>query len=128
MSNFLSGGIPIGDKLRMTASISCADFTTTTLLTVASGGGVLHYVLIGGHTNESLYLTNVKVTVDGAAERTFDATAVTLPLYFQSSNVGKVNGFVLPLPIAFATSLTLKITLNTENSGATAALAVYSIL
>jgi hypothetical protein len=123
------GGVPVGDKLRFGTAMIAASGGTTTVLTVASGGGVFHGIYIGAAdsgTNEDSIITNVKVTVDGASERTLDMSAITMRVRRQASSAGVAEAFFFPLPIAFADSLTVKISYGGGPNNTV--MAVYSVL
>lgn len=118
-----TGGIPLGDKLRYGTKTSCASGSETTILTVASGGGMLHHLIIAAPGGETQTLTSLKVTVDGAAERTLTGGIVIVT---RLSSVGEYPAIILPLPINFASSLTVKITLTTGGTGSEV-IPVYSV-
>jgi hypothetical protein len=120
-SDFI-GGLPVGDKLRDGTVVTLPATTdNTTVLTVASGGGVLHGVFINSVGND-FRLKNVKLTIDGAAERTLMAVTGG---YAVANTTSATTSFYFPLPVAFKTSLTLKI----SNAGTNSAfgLALYTI-
>jgi len=94
MSNFLSQGIPVGDKLRTSGAVSVTTGVETTLLTVASGGGLIHGIHFDYVARQ--LVNNIKVTVDGAAERT-----LTYGIYsnYEVSGVGYSNSVFFPEPL-----------------------------
>lgn len=98
---------PVGDKARVaTASLTSA--TDTTVLSVASGGGVLTgltFYYVGG---SNVTLNSIKVTVDGASERT-----LTFGHLLTSGAV--IDTISIPMIIPFDASITVKV--NTTLSG-----------
>lgn len=105
------GGIPQGDKSRFGTATTLVNATDTTILTVASGGGVLQAVTFlfsePDGTAENITVINPKVTIDGASERTLTGTIAYMNY---STDVG--NGFYTYqwiYQIPFKTSLTVKL-------------------
>jgi hypothetical protein len=120
-SDLIGGGLPVGDKLRFGSQATLAGTPDITVLNVASGGGVLHGVYIGGLGND-IRISEIKVTVDGAAERTFDLLDSNYVIQASTSNAQNIYA---PLPISFKTSLVLKMT--NVGSGTAYAQAMYTI-
>jgi hypothetical protein len=122
--------IPVGDKLRFGTTTNCTGAITTTVLNVASGGGVLYYLLIHPPHNTGEFdqgFDNIKVTVDGAAERTLDmSNATEFNMIRKMTAVGAVQAAFFTLPINFKTSLVVKIT-TTSSSYDAWVTAVYSV-
>ena len=104
-SDFI-GGLPVGDKLRFSSQVTLAATPNITVLNVASGGGILHGVYIG-NTGSDIRISEIRVTVDGAAERIFDLENSGYVIQATSSNAQNIYA---PLPISFKTSLVLKMT------------------
>lgn len=99
-SDFI-GGLPVGDKLRFGSVTNIPATTSNITILNFTGKGILHgvYIFWSGAT---ISITNIKVTIDGAAERTFSTSgAIT------NASASAPSSF-LPLPIAFKTSLVLK--------------------
>ena len=109
-SDLIGGGLPVGDKLRFSSQVTVG--TNITVLNVASGGGILHGVFIG-NLGSDIKISEIKVTVDGAAERTFDLEHSGYVIQASTSNA---QSMYAPLPIAFKTSLVLKMTNVGSNS------------
>lgn len=113
-SNIFGAGndIPLGDALRR-ASVSVNNTggsTEHTLVTITSTPGTFHglYVKPYHSTTSTTTLTDIKVTVDGASERTLSLGA---PLSWSSGFTG--SSFIqIPVPIKFSDSLTVKVVAN----------------
>lgn len=129
-SQFVNSLIPPGDKLRMGTSTSILT-TTTTLLTVSSGTAGMVYginltpVATGGAA--TVVVDAIKVTIDGAAERTFTGSFATV--YFPSSASGSTGsleqGFIA-LPINFTDSVVIKAEVSSASGGTIEATVIYS--
>lgn len=117
-SSFTNRGIPIGDKFRTSGAVSVTTAVETTVLTVASGGGLIHGIHFD--INGRQQLDNIKVTVDGAAERTL--TYGVYPVY------DITTPYFLPLPIAFATSITIKVNMTISVGSPKNVVVEYSVL
>lgn len=124
-SSFFGGDIPTGDKLRTTGVVSTRTATDTTLLTLVSQGGVMHAVILGasGGAGSDAILNSIKVTVDGASERTLSYGIYTT---IEDTSVGHNPAIVIPVPISFNTSLTVKVNAGYSSGSNGTALGVYS--
>jgi hypothetical protein len=147
MSNFRRLDIPEGDKVR-TQTFTLTSATEGTLLTVASGGGVIWEVVfnptgwvdnvssfVGSPSTEKVKttqyvgrtLTNYKLTVDGAAERTYTLNqsleAYNLFLFTPISSSTVYGGAAIQatpkitIMEAFNNSATLKMTVSHATGG-----------
>ncbi len=123
--DFFSGGdIPSGDKIRFGALTSvAASGSDTTVLTVASGGGILHG-LWAEATAGNVQWDHIKVTVDGASERTLSLSNGGNRFAAMTTSAG--SAFNAALPIKFNTSLTVKVG-GTTGAAAVEVVAVYSV-
>lgn len=103
MSGFTVADIPKGDQYR-TGTETTVTTSDTTILTLTNTSGILHGVFLDvGFSSPGLVTVDtVKVTVDGAAERTLNGTI------FKGSAEVNTSRYC-PLPIRFASSLTLKL-------------------
>lgn len=124
-SSFFGGDIPSGDKLRTSGSVSVRSATDTTLLNLASQGGTLHTIMLGTNSGNSstVLLNNIKVTVDGASERT-----LSFGMYVQEvdSAVGHKVAVVIPTPLIYTSSLVVKINYTVTSGANGTALVMYS--
>lgn len=123
LSDFGGGGrdIPLGDKIRLSTPVLAVLGSDTTMLTVASGGGIIQGISIEGNgSGAATELQNIKVTIDGAAERTidFDAGPTTFELIALNSAVGYITTVTIPMAIAFETSITMKIDMTDSHQAA----------
>ena len=120
------GGIPEGDQYRETDAVTLLDNTLTTVLSESSGsGGILWGWLFGATASSITRIKEVRLTVDGNPERTFDWTALSMD--FSNATSGTATRFIyLPMPVDYVSSITLKMRHN-DNSGSSArAKALYS--
>lgn len=120
-STFGGGGgdIPVGDKLRMTSTAVTFGAGDTTILNVASGGGKVWSIAIPAHT-ANIGLQAIKVTIDGATERTVISGGPAL-------DIGTA-GLVFPCPISFTNSCVVKINISSGTAGTDNVLIIYSVL
>lgn len=111
------GGIPEGDNLR-TANLTLTASTTTdgTLLSESSGsGGVVYgFTLRSTTSGGQTQLNSIKVTIDGASERTLSLGTTFNKLLESTTAEGT---FYLNTPINYKTSLTYKINYTTGSVG-----------
>jgi len=102
------GGFPVGDKLRVGTETNLAT-TDTTILNITSTAGVLQGININFDESGSgkMVVLDLKVTVDGAAERTLTGTAAR---FFYNGSVGssQFTSFI-PIAISFSSSLVIKL-------------------
>lgn len=130
-SSFFGGDIPTGDKLRISTPVFLLNGVNGTVLNI-SNGGILHSIFVrptaGNSVSQSFQ--KIVVSVDGGAERTlFNDTANTYTMYTytNSAAAGSLNPTVLPLPLAFRTSLVLKVRVTTTAGANGTAMAIYSV-
>lgn len=124
LSTLFSGGIPVGDKIRFGTATNVPASSETTVLNVASGGLTLWGFVVATLPSGAAVLDNIKVTVDGASERTLDASAANINLTTHSSGAGYAPPAWVPLPIKAATSLTVKFNISTTGTNV---VAIYSV-
>ena len=104
---YSSGGVPAGDSLRINRT-SIAATTETTILNVASGGCLVKDIIFDySNTTTDQAITSLKVTIDGAAERTLISTSFKL---WQVSGSTWGESYLLPLEINATTSCVIKVT------------------
>ena len=130
-SNIYGGSnIPVGDKLRTTGNVTLAA-TDTTILTLGAGNpGIIHGIFISTDFSSSTAkkdITNIKVTVDGAAERTLNGSFATINFLSGSSDNEAVHGFFIPLPIRFSDSIVVKSSVGNITAGDVRANLMYSV-
>lgn len=129
-SLFSGNLIQSGDNLRMGSTNTALDsaFTDVTLLNVASGGGMFHSIIFSSNNASSLELETIKVTVDGAAERTlFDDSTRRMQIFYNAGANGRAGAvYEMGLPIPFDTSITVKVS-GIGVTGDTVATTVYSV-
>lgn len=117
--------IPIGDKIRNVNFTALVAATDTTIVNVASGGGVLHSLIFTQNLTSDFTLNSIKVTVDGAAERTLTFNGDSF--YFANGGAtGYGFPFQLNIPIPFTTSLTVKVNVSNDTNVPECA-AIYTI-
>lgn len=118
------GGVPTGDQLR-TATAVLAHNTDTTLLSESAGTGGLVYGFWFEKDSgaQPSRIQNIKVTIDGAAERTltFDRPS------FVYSSTGAIQNYWIPLPIDYKSSVTIKVNQFGNNSTTAEATIAYSL-
>ena len=92
------GEFPVGDKLRTGTKTNVGTAADVTVLNVASGGGIIHGFWMDPSGAATATIDQVKVTVDGAPQRTL----------FNWGGTGFGTGLDvrtwIPLPIKFANS------------------------
>jgi len=117
-SSFRSG-LPAGDQLRVT-SVTAVGTGDTTIANLTTTSGLSHGIVLHVSNTAGFTLDALKITVDGAAERTLYSTG-----FF--SAYGTVDGwdYVFPLPIRFKDSLTVK--LSADNASRCDASLMYSV-
>lgn len=109
IASALYGGsfIPEGDKLR-SGTATTLGTSSTTLLNLSSTAGICSHITFDASTlgNGTTAISTLKVTVDGASERTLNGVLGRI-----QSNTSYGNGVVtihFPLPIRFTDSLVVK--------------------
>lgn len=109
-SQFSLGDVPRGDKIYASTPVTVGNGDTT-LLSITNNDGILWGINLifqdpGVATRQ--YITNVKVTIDGASERTLPGNIAHV--YFSGTSADQFQRFVyLPYPmIRFNSSLTIK--------------------
>ena len=112
--------VPQGDKLRIDL-VDVSHSTLTTLTNVASGGGMFHGIAVAGNVTSAEF-DEIRVTVDGASERTFNISPA-----FRAIGSSTSSGYFLPLPINFNDSCTVKIDVSHGGAGALEYLGIYSV-
>lgn len=117
------GVIPFGDKFRTSGPVSVANGVETTLLTVASGGGIIHGLIFDVFGRQKI--DNIKVTIDGEAERTLTYGHFVT---YEASGVGYAATPSLPLPIPFNESITIKINMTISMGSPKNVIVYYSVL
>lgn len=130
----ISGDIPFGDQLRSDAAVTLAPANTDlTVLSLAGTAGLVNGLIFmstgsPNSTPGSFSIHMIKLTIDGAAERTLSGNFVT----FQSENIAgqahyvSPRSFYLPLPIKFSTSLVIKLRIDSDIYGVSTR-AIYSV-
>lgn len=116
-SDFISSGIKAGDNARLINTTVTAGVETTVLN--ISGKGIVTGIAFDA--NAAAGLTNIKVTVDGAAERTLNYNDGLLGDPALPANVMTIVPFA---PIRYKTSIVIKV--NTSGVG-TACKVAYSV-
>jgi hypothetical protein len=120
-SNFASTDLPVGDKSRV-AVTTVTYGTEATILNVASGGAIVRSIIVEGVRPLGVAggvfyntLTNLKVTADGATERTL-TYGTRLSNCFFTTNATAVSPAVdIGYEISVANSLIIKINLAATN-------------
>lgn len=105
------GGIPVGDQFRNGTPTTLNNGSDTTILNLTTTAGRIHgirleWANVGG--NSDTRVNNLKITVDGASERTITGTIShyrttpgdSLAIYYTD---------YYTLPIIFASSITIKL-------------------
>lgn len=115
LGSSLYGGaanIPLGDKLR-SATFALTGSTTAdiTILNVASGGGVVHFIGYQNNSAGNVQFNSLKVTIDGASERT-----ISLGDFATNIVASGTENFTLNVPINFDDSCIVKINYTTSGS------------
>ena len=123
-SSFFGGDIPTGDKIRTSGKVSIRSSTDETILNLSNQGGLLHSITFGGDGGADRILNNIKVTVDGASERTLSYGIYTV---IQDSGAGYNVQTPIYLPITYRTSLIVKVNQGASPATNGAALAIYSV-
>lgn len=109
------GGIPEGDQLRVSAVTFGNNQTDTdvTILSESGGtGGVIYGVSVYNRDSGNLNVNSIKVTIDGASERTLDLDDA----YNTIDGDLSANFRWLPVPVNYASSITVKLNYTTANT------------
>ena len=115
-SNIYGGSnIPTGDQFRSGTATSLSNGADSTLFNLTTTSGIIHHIVFecSDTNNTSNTITSadtLKVTVDGAAERTLNGV---LARYSNNNDTSTNNtatqpNQVFPLPIKFNDSITIK--------------------
>jgi hypothetical protein len=118
-SDFISSGIAAGDKNRLVDTLVPSGVETTILN--VSGKGIVTSIAFDVDTG-SMALTNIKTTVDGAAERTLNYNNGTMGDPSLGTNIMTIIPFA---PIRFKTSIVIKA--NVSGGANSAAKVAYSL-
>ena len=117
-----TGDIPSGDTLRVGTDTTVNNSDTTVLpLSSATVGFLQGFWVRQLSTSASDYISTIKVTVDGASERTLTVRMG----YDVATNAGVFWNMFIPLQIKFTDSLVVKMAAN--NGGRISAQAVYDV-
>lgn len=125
-SNIYGGsGIPTGDQFRVGTQTALTT-SATTILTLTSTAGLISHITVNATTlgTGTTVVSSLKVTVDGAAERTLAGTVATF-----SNNTSYSSGLQtinFPLPIKFTDSITIKLQAN-NTTNTTEATVYYTV-
>ena len=122
LATILGGSLLVaGDYGRVTVTALASD-TETTILNLTTTAGIFQGIWITNFTGDTS-LTSVKLTIDGASERTLFSGAGAISI----TGAGQNCAIFIPTPlIAFSSSLTVKVQLNDAGGGAVAS-AIYTI-
>ena len=98
-SNLYGGGnsIPVGDTLRITRTGFSSGVEAT--IFTRSGAGFISNIVFDGEANVSgvPFISNLKVTVDGAAERTLISTGFPMSESQGSAGIGQSLVFLISI-------------------------------
>ena len=120
------GGIPTGDQYRETAVITLPDNTLTTVLSESGGTGGLVYGMYFVASTSVTEIQEVRTTIDGTSERTWDWSGFFLYLSKTTSNSN--HGIIwLNTPIDYDSAVTIKIRHDDTSGSQCYAKAIYSL-
>jgi hypothetical protein len=98
----------------------------TVILNVTSGGAIVDEILIecpfNGTASNTVFIDDIKYTVDGGSEQTLDYNNFIIASANGSGAEGRsYNAFVLPFKLAGNTSVNIKITFGADGTSAATA-------
>jgi hypothetical protein len=110
------GSLPTGDQFRSGTATSLVTTTDTSILALTTTAGIIHHIafscsdsMVANNTITSA--TTLKVTVDGASERTINGKLANFSNLSDTANAAVTATQPIqffPLPIKFSDSITIK--------------------